>query len=424
MLKIFKSIIISFVICLINTGNVYAETFTLTQCIDIALKSQPQLISSLALMNAVQARIGQAQSAYFPAVNLSAGYDRIGSGFFETSHNQYSAGLSLTQNIFDFGRASAAVDIAHYNLESSSSDYNNNISQVVFNVKQAYYTMVKSMKNLEVASEAVKQYSQHLNQAKEFYAVGVKAKIDVTKANVDYSNAKLKLTTAKNALTLSMVNLKKTMGIVEPKEFTIDDKLTINSYNLTVDSALIEAIDNRADLKTASAKTKSAEMTARLNKKNYYPTITGKAYYNWQDLSAGVSSSSKTDSFGWGIGAQINFALFNGFITKKQIEEASLNHNAVRANEESIRQNIISEVQLAYINLTDAWERIPEALEVVQQAKENIDIANGRYSTGVGSPIEVTDAEITYENAKLAHIAALIDYKISEASIEKAIGVK
>jgi outer membrane protein TolC len=60
----------------------------------------------------------------------------------------------------------------------------------------------------------------------------------------------------------------------------------------------------------------------------------------------------------------------------------------------------------------------------VRQATENHELADGRYSAGVGSPIEVTDALISLANAKTAYIAALYDYKVAQASMEKAMGMK
>ena len=59
-----------------------------------------------------------------------------------------------------------------------------------------------------------------------------------------------------------------------------------------------------------------------------------------------------------------------------------------------------------------------------KQATENLDIANGRYSAGVGSPVEVTDAQVAYTNAKTTYIQALSDYKVAQASLEKAMGIR
>ncbi|MBF0474102.1 MAG: TolC family protein, partial [Nitrospirae bacterium] len=403
------------------------EKLTLTKCIELALKNQPTLTASQAAMYAVQTTIEQAKSSYYPQISANGGYNRIASPVVSTGflmvYNQFFAGASLNQLIYDFGHTSSYVDVAKSNYEASSASFNNNVTQAVFNVKQAYFNMAQAMRNLDVAEEAVKQFKQHLDQAEAFYKVGLKAKIDVTTAKVNFTNARLQLITAKDAIKIARVNLRKTIGIMEIKDFTIVDDLSINKYNLSLEDAIKEAIEIRPDLKAAKANTSAAQNSVKYNESNYYPTITGSANVNGYDYS--MSSPSRTwTTWGASIGAQINFNIFNGFITKKQVEQAQLTLNSVRATEESIRQSVITDVEQAYLNLMDAFETIPEAELAVQEAKDNLDIVNGRYSTGLSSPIEVTDAEISYENAKLTHIKALTAYKLAEATIEKAIGIK
>lgn len=429
-------------LCLFNFGNIYAddilshidseqtikagEKLTITRCIEIALKNQPTITASQATMYAVETTIEQAQSAYYPQISVNGGFNRtsnpvISSDIINT-YNQFSAGAAFNQLIYDFGRASSVVDAAKYNYEASSAAYNNIVTQAVFNVKTAYYNMAQAMRNLEVTNEVVKQFKQHLDQAEAFYDVGLKAKIDVTTAKVNYTNSRLQLITAKDALKSAKVSLRKTLGIMYNQDFTIDDNISINKYNLSLDDAVKEAIANRPDLKTAKANISAAQMSVKSSEANYYPTITGSANYNRYENSP--SSSSAYSTWGASIGAQVNFNIFNGFITKKQVEQAQLNLNSIKATEESVRQTVISDVEQAYLNLMDTFETIPEAELAALQSKDNLDIVNGRYSTGLSSPIEVTDAEISYENAKLAHIKALIAYKIAEASIEKAVGIK
>jgi outer membrane protein len=166
------------------------------------------------------------------------------------------------------------------------------------------------------------------------------------------------------------------------------------------------------------AKRQAAETSIDLAKTGFYPVVTGNASYGW----SGGKLSSLND--GWDLGAAISFPLFSGYLTKHQVEEAKANLNVLKANEESLRQNIFSDVQQAYLNLKQAEESIPTAELGVKQAEENFEIANGRYAAGVGNPIEVTDAEVLLANAKLSYIQALYNYKVSQASLEKAMGLK
>jgi outer membrane protein TolC len=118
----------------------------------------------------------------------------------------------------------------------------------------------------------------------------------------------------------------------------------------------------------------------------------------------------------------MNIPLFTGFLTKYQVEEAKANLEVLAANEALLRQTIYQDVRQAWLNMREAADRIVVAELSVRQATENLELANGRYASGVGSPIEVTDALVAASNAKTAQISALYDYKLAQSSLEKAAG--
>jgi outer membrane protein TolC len=116
--------------------------------------------------------------------------------------------------------------------------------------------------------------------------------------------------------------------------------------------------------------------------------------------------------------------LFSGFLTRHQVAEARSNLYALRADEESVQQQILLDVRQAYLNLQAAEASISTAELGLRSAQENMDLANGRYEAGVGSPVEVTDAFAAFANAQVAYTGALYDYKIAQATIEQAMGLR
>jgi outer membrane protein len=266
--------------------------------------------------------------------------------------------------------------------------------------------------------DTVKQYALHLEQAKGFYAVGTKPKFDVIQAEVNLSNAKLNLIKAGNDLKIAKVNLNNAMGVPNAPDYSIEDNLSFKKYEITLEDALARAFENRPDLQSSVAKRKAGEVSIDSAKANYYPFLTGNAAYNW--------AGQRFDQYdnGWNVGALLTFPVFSGFLTKYQTEEAKANLNVLKANEESVRQTVILDVQQAYLNLIQAEESIPTAELGLQQAQENMDIVNGRYAAGVGNPIEVTDAELSLANAKLSYIQALYQDKVAQANLEKAMGLR
>ena len=401
------------------------ELLTLQRCVEIALLKHPTILAARNNVSASQSRVGQAKSNYYPQIDASANAARTSVGprrslGFETGstiYNSYSTGVALTQNIYDFGKTSSQVDIQKYNLESSRSDLETTTEQVLFNVREAYYGVLQAKRNRDVAEETVKQFEQHLGQARGFYEVGTKPKYDVTKAEVDLSNAKLSLIKAENALKVSKVTLNNAMGVPDAPDYAIEDNLAFEKYEITQPQAIETAYENRPDLKSSVAIRKSFERSIDFAKTGYYPFLTGSAGYSYAGNDFPLSR-------GWNIGATLTLPIFSGFLTKNQVEEAKANLGVARANEETLKQSILLDVQQAYLNLSVAEDSISNTELTVKQANENLEIANGRYAAGVGNPIEVTDAEVSLANAKTAYNQALYDYKVARASLEKAMGVR
>ena len=406
------------------------EMMNLERCIEISLMRHPNILAGRSTVDADLSRVGQSRANYYPQINLSSGYSRIspltGTGSTsstgstvstDSSFDQYSSSVSLNQNIYDFGRTPMQVKISRFNLDSSRMDLENTQDVVVLNVKQAYFGVLQAKRNRDVAADTVKQFELHLAQARGFFEAGTNPKFDVTKAEVDLSNAKLNLIRAEHALKIAIVNLNNAMGLPDAPEYELEDNLSFQKYDMTLETALSTALENRPDLLSVSARKEAASSSIDLAKSNYYPSITGNAAYNWAGESFPLEH-------GWIVGATLSFPLFSGYLTKYQVAEARANLSAAEANEEVLRQSITRDVQQAYLTLKAAEEGIPAAELTVKQATENLDIANGRYTAGVGNPIEVTDAEVSMLNAKTAYIQTLYAYKVAQANLEKAMGVR
>ncbi|HXY54006.1 MAG TPA: TolC family protein [Nitrospirota bacterium] len=408
------------------------ETLTVEKCVDIALKKNPAIVAAVNNVDVNQSRVGEARSAYYPQLSATGTYDKISpvpgtstSPFGSRPvYSQYTSNITLNQTIYDFGKTSSTVDVSKFNLESSRFDLGASKDTIALSVKQAYYGVLSAKRNRDVAADVIKQYQLHLDQAKGFYDVGTKAKIDVIKAEVDLSNAQLSLINAENALKIAWVTLNTTMGVPDAPEYNIEDNLSFRQYVMTLDEATNRAFANRPDLLSIIAKRQAAEANISLAKTSYYPILSGSAILN--SAAAGIPPSALTSGglqHGWDVGVALTIPLFSGFLTSHQVAEAKSSLYVLKANEETLRYQILLDVRQSFLNLQAAEASISTSELAATQAKENLDLANGRYAAGVGSPIEVSDAFATYVTAQAAYNGALYNYKLAQANIERAMGV-
>jgi outer membrane protein TolC len=402
----------------INPG----EILTLARVVAITRQNQPAILAARGNVNASQSRIGQARAPYYPQVNGSGSYDRLspgGSLLGVTDNNPYNridVGLDASQMLYDFGKTTTRVEIQKTGLDSARADLNAADDLSVFNAKLAYYDILKIARNKEVATETVKQFEEHLTQAKGFFEAGTKPKYDVTKAEVDLSHAKLVQIQVENNLRLARVVLNNAMGMPNAPDYKLEDTLISVKFTLPYEQALPMAMDHRPDLKAMVLKKQAAQQSVDLARKGDAPYLSGNA-------GTGYSGDGDTNGQRWSAGVSLTVPIFNGHLTRHQIDEAQANLDILAANVTTLQQSIHKGVEQSYLNLHEAEERIATTKLAIQQAEENYTIASGRYSAGVGSPVEVTDAEILLVQAKADHNQALYDYRIAQTSIEQAIGV-
>ncbi|MBF0555638.1 MAG: TolC family protein [Nitrospirae bacterium] len=402
---------------------VEGEYLTLDNCIDIALKQQPNLMYYLYQIHANEAQVGQAKSGFYPALDLQDGYTRNQavskdhSTFYSTIVNKddYYASAQLNQTIFDFGKTLTNVRIKNYNLLSSVKDYEAQTNTTALSVKSSYYGVVKAKRALDVDVETVSKYEQQLGQAKDFYNAGTKALYDVTQADVNLSSAKISLMTSENALAVAWDNLTTAMGITYSAEFRIDEDMSPKPLGVKFEDALASAYSNRPELMSAIALKDAAEKNIEYAKKDYWPVISGTASYNFDNGRFPLDN-------GWIAGVVMKWNIFSGFDTKYKVAGARAAMDAAESKIQSMKLSIYSGVKQSYLNLKLAEDVIPASELQVKLAKENLDIVTLKYEAGLASPVDYTDAVVQYKSAKLTYINALYNYKIAQAAILWAMG--
>ena len=396
------------------------DLLTLRQCINIALKNHPAISAATGAIRQSESKIGKARAGYYPQLSLQSGYSRIGppaASLSNSSYDYYSNALNLNQTLFDFGKTSAAVDIQKLGRQSAEADFQDTTASLTYSVQEAYFSLLKAKMSETVAMETVNQFQQHLEVAQAFFETGKSSKIDVTSAEVNLSNARIQLISAQNVLRLWQVNLNKAMGVITAPEYEIQEYFNMEAGNITFEAALARAYENRPDIQSIVLKKDALEKTVDLSKKDYLPVLSGNAAYGYAGQDAALNQS-------WNVGVALTFPFFTGFSTKYAVEEAQAGLEITKANEEALRQKVYQEVKSAWLNRHEAFERIEAGKITVRQAEESLELAQGRYATGVGNSLEIVDAMIKLNNAKMTYITALSDFNIAEASMEKAMGAK
>lgn len=397
--------------------------FNIADCLELALINNPRIKAAYASASAQNAAKNQTLSNYSPRVNINAGISRVKpdtsglGGMKADSYTKYLLGtIGVSQLVYDFGTTQNQFTIDKLAWESSKTQIESVVNEVIYAVKESYYGLLYAIAAKQTALETVEQYKEMYNQAKAFYEAGVKPKVDVTIASANLANASTKLIEAASSVDIAVSRLNNAMGLPFVSAYVIDTSIPYQDVNISMKEAVEIANANRPDLKISLLGMEQANQYVKLAQKSYFPSLEFRG-----NISVG-GRDSLTETSWYDAGGYLNFPIINPFLIRNQIVQAKALYEQQKYSTKSTVNDIYYEIQQSYVKLTDAKERIPSAKLTVKEAKESYDLSKGRYRVGVCDAIELRDAQVQYANAKLAYISALYAYNSAKAQLERAIG--
>lgn len=400
------------------------DILRLEEAIRIALENHPQVKVAREKIGVQEAILGQELSAYYPRVTFENLYrSSTTAGTVQTTPDAfdfYSSQARLQMTLYNFGRREGTVQSARDLVNASQHAFRTSIDGVVLAVKVAYYSYLAAAALVKVREEALKTRELLVRQARGFYEVGVRPRIDVARAESNLFNARADLIAAQNAVKVAWATLKNTMGVPDLPERPLAEELTITPPRISLNEAKTVAFASRPELMDLEAQRKAADQRIASARRSHLPEILFDASYGRRNSSR--SGEAFPLQVNWSVQLSLNIPIFEGFRTTHQVQEELHNYNSIRAREAEVKQQVALEVERSYLNLIEAQEKMKATEAAVRAAKENLDLANGRYQVGVGTVIEVTDAQTLYTEAQTNHIRALYDHKIAEAQLIKAMG--
>jgi outer membrane protein len=413
---------------------------TLERAVELARHYNPERRSVESESLAAGERVGEARSAFLPQVYgvgeyLRATDDGIGGTAYlpalgierapSTGHNQnvlsdtfdnYTAGLSVFQYLFDFGRARGALEERHADADAEQARLSLVDLDLVYRVSASYFSLVGAKEVVKVYEQAVTQRTERLKAVTAKAKAGLKPEIDIYTAQAELARAKLHLVDAHNAAATAKVALDNAMGLGDSApQYTQPDTLGPPAVTEPLESYLHKAVDQRPDLKMLEDEARAAGARIQEFQSDYLPTVGAAAGYNLR----GQDNVSASNFYA---GVVVSWPIFNGFLTQHQVAESRLRQDAVRHMIEDLRQRVVFQVQRSYLDLQASSDRIHEAEQTLEASRVELDLATRRYESGLGSILELADAQRRFTEDGAAFVTAKADSAIAKAALDRDTG--
>ena len=407
-------------------SQIAGRVLTLEECIAVALEGQPRIQVTLAEYAAARYRVNQAMAPLLPQISgqVSATRSRnfviTGSGGANVATAQsrqledtFVAQALLSQLLFDFGKNLAETENRRKLAEVAVEDVELQRQLISLTVKEAYTNTLFSQRLIRVQEQAQERAELNLRSAKGFFEVGTRPKSDVARAEVDVANAKLDLIRARNALRSAIVALNTAMAINVDTPLQIVDNLVFQPITIDRQTLRADSLRQRPEYRSAKLRAAAAEARERRAFRDFFPDLSGTGSY-------GATQKELNES--WSVGLSLNWSIFDGGGRIARYQEAKANLESAKASVQSTELEIVQNVEQAEIFVEETQERILAAQTLVASAQENFRLAQGRFDAGVGTILELTDAQLALTQAQNTESQALADYRISLARLDRAVG--
>lgn len=402
----------------------------LRQAVEIGLKQHPAVQEAQAQVKAADARIKQAQSLYYPQVyanaNTVAGAGRtnprflIGGGLLQENQSTFAGGVIANQRIYDFGFTQNMVESSKLAAEAQGQDLQARRSLITLTVQRAYFNSLKRQRLVQIAEETVRERGTITGQIGALYRQQLKSKLDLNLAQVELTNAESQLVRARNDLKASFVELNRAMGIQGLDDYVLED-LPVAIRDLPPLPTLLQDSLTHPELRRAKEFTASAEAKLVATKRQYLPTISAIASGGTFD-PFDPRQDQQTGGW-WTAGALVSMPLFTGFLIENQVREAGAQQAAAQAASANVEQALTQQVTTSYLETLTLAQQIRLAEEQVRTAQEALQLSQQRYKLGLGTVVEVTQAEVAVAAAKTRLAESQYDYVISQATLAYAAGL-
>ena len=370
----------------------------------------------------------QARRSFGPTVNWQSTATKMGGKYYDSANlsRSFGNGLTLTMPIYTGGQLEGAIKAADLAMNANELGLELCKQQVKAATMSAYYQALQAKNQIKVAQDSVNTLTEHLKNVNAQYTVGTVAKSDVLGTQVQMANAEQNLINANNSYDVAIASLNNVMGLPTDTELNLTDSLDYNVYEIPLEECTAYARSNRPDVLMADYQVAIAEAGVQQAKAGYMPKVSAQASKSW--AGEDPFGSEETDkryaqNNNWTAGVVVSWDIWDNNVTQSKVNQSKAAVAKAEAAAENTRQSGDLEVRTAYLNLKAAEKSINTTQVAVDKAQEDYKIAQVRYAAGVGTNLDVMDAEEKLAQAQTNYYTALYNYNSSKAALDKAMGI-
>ncbi len=444
-----------------NTSEV---VITLNQAIEMALANNPQVNRALLAIDDADELVNVAYSEVYPDITSSINYTRnieipvnflpaeIFGGQAGTlipvqfgTDNNWQGGFTVTQNLFR-GEALVAIKSSSVYRKVQEEAYRSTSQQVITQTRIAYYGVLAAQEQLRLADAQIRRLETNLKENEARAEAGIVDDYAVLQLKVQLSNQKPQQIEAKYAVDEAYRNLKVAIGI--PLSFDFEVRGNLNEFDILAETAeqdvnshlkeidkmnpynfgasnidSVTLTENRGDIRVSEAQLRLKEKEILGVKSRFLPTLTATYNLQWSAAEPDEPTFFENSNRFQTLGLNLSLPLFKGFSRTAELQRQQIQYKDI---EEQKRMTILmaqNEVASASEELDKIFETASARRQALDQANTGYERAQKRFDNGLGSQLELTEAEIQVREAEVNYAIMVFNYLTAKANYDLATGM-
>ncbi|HEX5058346.1 MAG TPA: TolC family protein [Kofleriaceae bacterium] len=381
-----------------------AQTLTMAEAVALAMRQDPSLRQSRASIEVARGRVDQVQATRRPTLTVTGNLTASGGGgsgalardFLDPTTGA-SVGGAASWRIYDFGQTAAQLHAAKLNAEAVTAGLDTTMLDVVRNVELSYLEAVARARLVTVAEATVKSEEAHVDQAKRFVAAQAKDPIEVATAQARAANARAALALAYSNQAIALATLRAAIGAVDPNQsFVVANSWPVPPGDAPPLTSLVEtARRQRPELVQADKEVAASDASIDAASAQLRPVLSAAARADWSPQFGG-----NWEHPGWTAGLTLSWPIYDGGRTKADVRIARANKQSAIAQRDALLIDLTSQLDATRSQIEANRAGVESSKEAVDAANAQLKLANARYAQGLGSQIELSDAETAVTTAQ------------------------
>jgi outer membrane protein TolC len=402
------------------------DHLTLVDVIDVALRNDPATQMAWRDARTQDDALGSAEADWYPTLDVLATGVRqktasLG-GQIKLTQTTYGPAAALSYMLADFGLRSGNVGSARANAIAAVWAHGAAVQSTVLSTIEAYVAYLDAKAQLVAAKTTEDEAATNLDAAEQRRSAGLATIADVLQGKTQQSQAKLIAQTIEGSLGSLRGALATAMGLPANVSFEVGElpaEIPAVEFGSAVDALIDRALTRRPDLAAARASWQAARENVTATRGAWLPKLTLTGSYTWNYYDP-VIYASKIDL--WNVGVTLRIPVFNGLRNKYEVAKAREEEGHAAAQARAVENTVIDQVWTSWYDVKTAAQRIATSKDLLESASESEKVALGRYREGVGTLLDLLNAQSALATARAQEIAARADWFVAAARLLYSTG--